>query len=91
MRHAFGIGVVEQDVAAADEGRAVVEQQRGAGGQAGDQPVPHHPAAGGEVEQAVAGFTSLCSWCSLRCCSSVPPAQCTMHLGTPVVPEEYMM
>jgi hypothetical protein len=30
--HAFGVGVVEEDVAASDEGRAVVEQQRGAGG-----------------------------------------------------------
>ena len=38
------------------EGRAVVEQQRRARGQARDQPVPHHPAAGGEIEQPVAGL-----------------------------------
>jgi len=30
-----------------------VKQQRAAGGQAADQPVPHHPAAGCEVEQGV--------------------------------------
>ena len=36
------------------------------------------------------GRRSVCSRCSLRCCSSVPPAPCTMHFGTPVVPEEYM-
>ena len=33
--------------------RAVVEHQRGAAREAADQPVPHHPAAGGEVEQPV--------------------------------------
>jgi hypothetical protein len=47
--------VVEEHLALAGEGRAVVEQQRGAAGEAGNQPVPHHPAAGREVEQAVAG------------------------------------
>ena len=25
------------------------------------------------------------------CWSSVPPAPCTMHFGSPVVPDEYMM
>ena len=55
MRHLLGVGIVEQHVAGPGwNGRAVVEQQRRAGGEAGDQPVPHHPAAGGEVEQAVA-------------------------------------
>ena len=54
MGHALGLGEVEQDRAAPDEGRAVVEQQRRARGQARDEPVPHHPAAGGEVEQPVA-------------------------------------
>ena len=34
---------------------------------------------------------SLWSRCSFRCWSSVPPAPWTMHFGTPVVPEEYMM
>src|SRR5207237_9733347 len=28
---------------------------------------------------------------SFKCWSSVPPALCTMHLGNPVVPDEYMM
>ena len=37
-----------------DEGIAVVEQERGAAGEPARQPVPHHPAAGGEVEQPVA-------------------------------------
>ncbi len=36
------------------------------------------------------GVRSVCSRCSLRCCSSVPPTPCTMHFGTPVVPEEYI-
>ena len=43
------------------ERRAVVEQQRRAGGEARDQPVPHHPAAGREVEQAVAGLDVACA------------------------------
>ena len=33
--------------------RAVVEHHGGPHGQAGDQPVPHHPAAGGEVEDPI--------------------------------------
>ncbi len=33
--------------------RPVVEHQRGAARQAAHQPVPHHPAAGGEVEEAI--------------------------------------
>ena len=71
----LGVGEVEQHVAVGMEGRAVVEQQRRARGEARDQPVPHHPAAGGEVEHAVAGSRCRqCSRCSLRCCSSVPPA-----------------
>ena len=32
---------------------AVVKHQGGAGGQGTDQPVPHHPAAGGEVKDRV--------------------------------------
>ena len=35
--------------------RAVVEHDGRALGQRRDQPVPHHPAAGGEVEQPIAG------------------------------------
>ena len=33
--------------------RAVEQHDRGADGEAGDQPVPHHPPAGGEVEDPV--------------------------------------
>jgi hypothetical protein len=35
---------------------AVIEHQRGPGGQGADQPVPHHPPAGGEVEDRVLAF-----------------------------------
>ena len=52
----LGLGIVEQHVAVGMERRAVVEQQRRAAGEPGDQPVPHHPAAGGEVEEPVAGL-----------------------------------
>ncbi len=51
--HALGGGIVEQNIAVGIEGRTVIEQQRCAGGDARSQPVPHHPAAGGEVEEAV--------------------------------------
>ena len=40
-------------VGGGDERRAVVKHDRGAHRQARHQPVPHHPAAGGEVEDAV--------------------------------------
>ena len=36
-------------------GAAVVEDDRGAGEQAGDEEVPHHPAGGGVPEEAVLG------------------------------------
>ena len=52
--HPLGVGKVEQHIAVRVEGRAVIEQQRRAGREAGHQPVPHHPAAGGEIEHAVA-------------------------------------
>jgi hypothetical protein len=35
------------------EGRAVVENDGGAGGEGRDQPVPHHPGYGCEVEHSV--------------------------------------
>ena len=53
MRHALGIGVIPQDAPFPQERRAVVEQQGGTGGQTADQPVPHHPAQGREIEQPV--------------------------------------
>src|SRR5256885_1891239 len=34
---------------------------------------------------------SQCSCCSHKCLRSAPPAPCTMHLGTPVGPEENRM
>ena len=58
------------------------------GHQRGDQPVPHHPAAGCEVEhRIVPADRSVWSASSFACWSRVPPAPCTMHLGTPVVPD----
>ena len=72
----FRLGEVEENVAVGIERRAVVEQQRRPGGEARDQPVPHHPAAGGEVEErGRPAARPQCSRCSLRCCSSVPPAR----------------
>src|SRR5690606_39894642 len=45
---------IEKSVAVGIKGRAVIEQQRSAACQARHQPVPHHPSAGGEIEEAVA-------------------------------------
>ena len=56
MRHVFGRREIEEDVAAAQEGRAVEEQQRRLRGERAHEPVPHHPAAGGEVEDAIPGL-----------------------------------
>ncbi len=52
--HALGIGEIEDDVAGGVEGRAVIEQQRRLAGKRRGEPVPHHPAAGGEPEHPVA-------------------------------------
>ncbi|MNF90712.1 hypothetical protein D3C84_732900 [compost metagenome] len=49
----FAVDQVEQTLGAGMQRRAVVEHQCGADCQATDQPVPHHPAAGGVVEQHV--------------------------------------
>ena len=50
----FGIlRIVEQDIAIRVKRRSVVEQHSGFGGQSTHQPIPHHPAAGGEEEQFV--------------------------------------
>ena len=56
QRHAGRVGEVEQHVAVGMERRAVVEQQRRLRRERRDQPVPHHPAAGREVEDAIAGL-----------------------------------
>ena len=55
MRHALGLRELEQDAAVIDERRAVVHQQRGSRGERGHEDVPHRPAAGREVEEAIAG------------------------------------
>ena len=49
----LGGEVPEYRLVARGTGRAVVEHDRGARGERRDQPVPHHPAAGGEVEDPV--------------------------------------
>ena len=54
MRHALGLGIIPKNPATVDERAAVIQQQRRTGSKTGYQPVPHHPAAGGEVKQAVA-------------------------------------
>ena len=45
---------VEQRIAIGMKRRTVVEQQGGTRGEPGHQPVPHHPAAGGEIELPIA-------------------------------------
>ncbi len=52
-RDAFLLGHVPEHRAARENGRAVVQHDRGAQRERARQPVPHHPAAGGEVEHAV--------------------------------------
>ncbi len=56
VRGPLGFGEIPQHLAAVDEGRPVVEQQRRARAEARGEPVPHHPAAGREIEQPVAGL-----------------------------------
>ncbi len=51
--HALGGSIVEQHIAVGIEGRTVIEQKCSAGGDTGSQPVPHHPSAGGEIEEAI--------------------------------------
>ena len=85
----FVAGEIPEHVAIRVKGRAVVEHQESAPeARALTSQFPHHPAAGGEVEDPLPGLMSQCSWCSFRCCSRVPPMPCTMHLGLPVVPDE---
>jgi hypothetical protein len=89
--HALGLGVVEEDRAVADHRRAVVEQQRRPGRQARHQPVPHHPAAGGEVEQLVAGLHVAVQAVLLDVLQQHAAGAMDDALGHPVVPDEYMM
>ena len=55
VRHLEAIDRVPQHVEGRMRRRSVVEHDGRAFGQRRDQPVPHHPAAGGEVEQPIAG------------------------------------
>ena len=55
---ALALGQIEERAGAGLEGGAVVEHQARAAGQAGGQPVPHHPAAGRVVEEARVGAQS---------------------------------
>ena len=54
--HVRGVGEIEQRLVAGVHGRSVPEQNRRLRRQRRNQPVPHHPAEGGEVEDAVAGL-----------------------------------
>ena len=71
-------------------GVAVEQHDRRADQQAADEQVPHHPAGGGEPEEAVAGAeVVLQRAASSGARATIPPWPCTMPLGSPVVPEEY--
>ena len=54
-RHPLVLRIIEERAPFWMEGRAVVEEKRRARCEAGGEPVPHHPAAGGEVEEPVFG------------------------------------
>ena len=49
----LALGQVEERVGVRMEGRTVVQHDSAARRQAGNQPIPHHPTAGGEEEQVV--------------------------------------
>ena len=51
---ALGLGIVEQLGRRRMERRAVIEAERRPAAQRRGEPVPHHPAAGGEVEHPIA-------------------------------------
>src|SRR5690606_34051591 len=51
--NAFGIDQVQQSGIVRVQRGPVVQHQGSADGEPGGQPVPHHPATGGVVEQAV--------------------------------------
>ena len=70
-------------------GAAVVQHDRRADQQAADQEVPHHPAGGGEPEEAVAGAEVVAAApAPSGARATIPPCPCTMPFGSPVVPEE---
>ncbi len=53
QRHVGGVGEIVKHVAVGIKRRAVEQQQRRLRGERRDEPVPHHPRTGGEVEHAV--------------------------------------
>ncbi|MBB3395322.1 hypothetical protein FHT71_001990 [Rhizobium sp. BK060] len=53
-RKALLRSIVPQHIAGGREGRTVEQAERRAAREPGGQPVPHHPAAGGEVKKLVA-------------------------------------
>ena len=52
-RNPLSINRVEEYLALISKGRAVIQNQRCTAGKPRDQPVPHHPATGSEVEEGV--------------------------------------
>src|SRR5690606_964128 len=53
MSETLALCVVPQEASVIQEGIAIVEHQTRATRKPRDQPVPHHPATGREVEQAI--------------------------------------
>src|SRR5690554_5909221 len=49
----FALGELEEDLSVVCEWISVKENERGFGGEAAYEPVPHHPPAGREVEEAI--------------------------------------
>ena len=56
VRHPLLLGEDPERAPAIDERRAVEQQQRARAREARDEPVPHHPAARREIEQAIAAL-----------------------------------
>ena len=52
----LGLSNIREAIAVGEEWRAVEQDQGSTRSEASDQPVPHHPATSGEVEQAVVGL-----------------------------------
>ena len=63
------------------ERRAVEQNHRGADSEAADHPVPHHPAAGGEVEDAVFGPEIVVKQQLLQVLQERPPRAVNDALG----------
>ncbi len=91
-RHAGFVGKVEQHGAVRVQGRTVEEQQGGFGCQRRDEPVPHHPSARREVEDAVVVLDVAVELVLFQMLDERAAGAVHDALGsTPVVPDEYMM